>query len=214
MRADVVEEGAVVADDEHGAAEAREAALEPGDGVEVEVVGGLVEEEQVGLLREDDAEVEPARARRPRGARAAARGRRREKPRCWAIMVTRRSSSSPPCEVVLVHGGRQAGERRVGAAGGGVLGVGRGRAGAARTSAKPPRKASRTVPSAQELVRLAGVGDPRPRAGRPRCPRPARARGRRGGAASTSRRRWARPATRARPPARENVTPWKSWLAP
>jgi hypothetical protein len=48
-----------VAHDEDGAAVVDEVALEPGDGVEVEVVGGLVEEQEIGLLSEDDAELQP-----------------------------------------------------------------------------------------------------------------------------------------------------------
>ena len=58
-------------DDEHRAAVAAEPALEPRDGVEIEVVGRLVEQEEVGLLREDDAEVQPT---------ALAAGERRDRP--------------------------------------------------------------------------------------------------------------------------------------
>ena len=90
----VVEERAVVADDEHGAAVVAQPALEPGDGVEVEVVGRLVEQEHVRLLREDDAEPQPpalaARERRDRAREVAG-----VKPRWLARTATRRSSSSP-----------------------------------------------------------------------------------------------------------------------
>ena len=47
-RRDGVEEGAVVGDDHDAALEADEQLLEPGDRVEVEVVGRLVEQENVG----------------------------------------------------------------------------------------------------------------------------------------------------------------------
>ncbi len=43
-----VEQAAVVADDDAGAGEAGDVALEPEGGLEVEVVGGLVEQQQVG----------------------------------------------------------------------------------------------------------------------------------------------------------------------
>ena len=59
--ADVVEEVAVVRDGDDGAVVAREEVLEPVDGLEVEVVGGLVEEERFGVaeegLREEDADL-------------------------------------------------------------------------------------------------------------------------------------------------------------
>ncbi len=45
---DGVEEGAVMGDEEDGAGEALEVVLEPGDALEVEMVGGFVEEEGVG----------------------------------------------------------------------------------------------------------------------------------------------------------------------
>ena len=44
----VVEEGAVVADDQHRLAELAEVLLQPLDRLEIEVVGGLVEQHQVG----------------------------------------------------------------------------------------------------------------------------------------------------------------------
>ena len=49
---DGVEEAPVVRDDEHGAVEAGEELLEPGEAVGVEVVGGLVEEQDVGVLEQ------------------------------------------------------------------------------------------------------------------------------------------------------------------
>src|SRR5438477_3848995 len=65
---DVVEEVAVVGDGDDGAWIFLEMALEPRDGFRVEVVGGLVEEEQVGLAEEDLAERDaPALASRERG---------------------------------------------------------------------------------------------------------------------------------------------------
>ena len=59
LRAGRVEERAVVAHDEYGAAVALQPALEPRDRVEIEVVRGLVEEQEVRLLREYDAEMQP-----------------------------------------------------------------------------------------------------------------------------------------------------------
>jgi hypothetical protein len=66
--ADAVEEVAVVGDGDEGAFETAEEILEPVDGVEVEVVGGLVEEQRLGFseesLGEEDADflaaLEPA----------------------------------------------------------------------------------------------------------------------------------------------------------
>ncbi len=55
-RGDAVEEVAVVGDEEDGAAEAAEVVFEPVEGLGVEVVGGLVEQEEVGLLQQDAAE--------------------------------------------------------------------------------------------------------------------------------------------------------------
>ena len=72
LRGDGIEERAVVRDHEHGAAVRAEPALEPRDGVEVEVVRRLVEHEQIGLEREDDAEVQAA---------ALAAGERSDRPR-------------------------------------------------------------------------------------------------------------------------------------
>ena len=57
---DVVEEVAVVGDRQDGARVALEVALEPLHGLGVEVVGGLVEEQQVGLLEQQLAERDPA----------------------------------------------------------------------------------------------------------------------------------------------------------
>jgi len=68
---DRVEEGAVVADEQEGAAVPAEVALEPAEALEVEVVGGLVEEEQVRLGGEEPGEVgthHPAAAEFPGGA--------------------------------------------------------------------------------------------------------------------------------------------------
>ena len=52
VRADVVEEVAVVADHEHGALVVHEEVLEPDDALEVEVVRGLVEQDDVRLAEE------------------------------------------------------------------------------------------------------------------------------------------------------------------
>ena len=65
---DVVEEVAVVGDDQNGAGEKLQVLLEPADGLRVEMVGRLVEEQQVGLfeqqLAERDAALLAARERR------------------------------------------------------------------------------------------------------------------------------------------------------
>ncbi len=57
---DVVEEVAVVGYDNEGAGEAFEVFFEPGDGFGVEVVGGFVEEEYVGVGDEEAAEGDAA----------------------------------------------------------------------------------------------------------------------------------------------------------
>ena len=56
----VVEEVAVVGDRHHGAGEFGQVALQPRHALGVEVVGGLVEQEHVGLLQEQPAERHPA----------------------------------------------------------------------------------------------------------------------------------------------------------
>ena len=68
--ADGVEEGAVMGDDEQGAGVIGEVGLEPAEGLEVEVVGRLVEHEEVGLHDEEAGEVgahDPAAAHGARG---------------------------------------------------------------------------------------------------------------------------------------------------
>ena len=75
---DVVEEVAVVGDGHHRAGILLEMPLEPGHALGVEVVGGLVEQEDVGLLKQDPAQRhapalaagEGARRRHRRGAAA------------------------------------------------------------------------------------------------------------------------------------------------
>ena len=82
-------------DDQHRAAIADEVLLEPGDGVEIEVVGRLVEQQEVGLLGEHDAEMEPpALAAREARDRARHVGSARSRA-CCAMISTLRSSSSP-----------------------------------------------------------------------------------------------------------------------
>ncbi len=54
---DAVEEPAVVADDDGAAGEVFEGFFESSHGVDVEVVGGFVEEDDVGALFEDAGEV-------------------------------------------------------------------------------------------------------------------------------------------------------------
>ena len=57
---DVVEEVAVVGDDEDGVRVLDQVLLQPGDGLGVEVVGGLVEEQHLGLLEQEPAEGDAA----------------------------------------------------------------------------------------------------------------------------------------------------------
>jgi hypothetical protein len=57
---DDVEEVAVVGDEDDGAGECAEVVFEPADGFGVEVVGGFVEEEEVGLAGEGAAECDAA----------------------------------------------------------------------------------------------------------------------------------------------------------
>src|ERR1019366_4534573 len=68
VRRDGVEEALVVRDDERAALVAAQELLEPANRQDVEVVGGLVEEEDVRAaeehLREEDAKFEAARERR------------------------------------------------------------------------------------------------------------------------------------------------------
>ena len=76
---DVVEEVAVVGDGEHRPGVLGEEPLEPGDGLGVEVVGRLVEQQQVGRREQEPAQRDPAalaaRERRDLGvARRAAQG--------------------------------------------------------------------------------------------------------------------------------------------
>ena len=58
MGADAVEEPAVVADDHSAAGEVLEALLQGTHGVDVDVVGGLVEEQHVGLTLERQGQVQ------------------------------------------------------------------------------------------------------------------------------------------------------------
>ena len=61
LRAGTVEHVAVMGDKQQAAAPASEALFEPADGVEVEVVGRLVEHEQVGFLQERSSKRYPLR---------------------------------------------------------------------------------------------------------------------------------------------------------
>ena len=65
VRAHLIQEVPVVADDDHGGVVAVERALEPADRVDVEVVGGLIEQQHVGLreqrLRQQHAQFQPGR---------------------------------------------------------------------------------------------------------------------------------------------------------
>ena len=57
--ADAVEEGAVVTDDHQSCRLLQQVALQPLDGLDVEVVGRFVEQQQIGILEQDLAEGDP-----------------------------------------------------------------------------------------------------------------------------------------------------------
>ena len=90
---DVVEEVAVVGDDHHRAREVAQRALEPGDALGVEVVGRLVEQQQVGLLEQQPAQRDaaPLAARELADARPRPAGSAARRARCRCV----RSSSQP-----------------------------------------------------------------------------------------------------------------------
>ena len=121
-RADGVEEPAVVGDDEHRAAAGGEVAREPVDGLDVEVVRRLVEQQQLGAVEQQLGERDPAplatrqrrdrrvdarpgsgAARRRRAARRARSGTRLSAAHSWSARpptsssrIVRASSSSSP----------------------------------------------------------------------------------------------------------------------
>ena len=74
---DGLQEPAVVRDEDDARVDRLEHPLEPLERLDVEVVRGLVEQQQVGLGRRARARARRASARRPRRSRAAGRGRRR-----------------------------------------------------------------------------------------------------------------------------------------
>ena len=96
---DVVEEVAVVGDGHDGARVLVEEALEPGDALGVEVVGGLVEEQDVRLARGAGGRARRGASRRRRAAAtsASAGGRRRAS----MARSTTRSISQPPAASIL-----------------------------------------------------------------------------------------------------------------
>ena len=57
---DVVEEVAIVGDGDDGALVVGQVLLEPGDALGVEVVGGLVQQQQIGLLQQQPAQRDAA----------------------------------------------------------------------------------------------------------------------------------------------------------
>jgi hypothetical protein len=68
------EEGAIMADEEQRALEAQQHLLEPFDGRQVEVIGGLVQQQQIGIAGQRPSQgrapaLAPRRARRDRGIR-------------------------------------------------------------------------------------------------------------------------------------------------
>jgi len=52
MRADLVQEMAVMGDDDHGVLEAGEKFLQPGDGLQIQLVGGLVQKQDIGVAEQ------------------------------------------------------------------------------------------------------------------------------------------------------------------
>jgi hypothetical protein len=139
------------------AREAFEVALEPGDGVEIEVVRRLVEHEQVGLLREGDAEVEPP----PLAAREALDGALEVAVGEAEVLGDHRDLALELVaagEVVAIHHGGQAGERGVGTARGLVLRLGEGVAQREHVG-EGGEEGVEHGPLGHELVRLAGVRD-------------------------------------------------------
>ena len=84
-RADRVEEPAVVGDDQQRAAAGGEVARQPVDGLDVEVVGGLVEQQQLGLVEQRRGERDPP----PLAAATAA-------PTGVSRPCGKRASSTPP----------------------------------------------------------------------------------------------------------------------
>ena len=97
---DVVEEVAVVGHRDDGALVVGQVALEPGHGLGVEVVGGLVEQQQVGLAQQQAAQGHaPALAaaqRRDVGVGRAAAAARPWRSRAWCRGSTRRRRRSAP----------------------------------------------------------------------------------------------------------------------
>ena len=75
VRGDAVEEPAVVADDHRAAGEVDERLLERAQRVDVEVVGRLVEQEQVAAALQQLGQVQRGCARRPRGPPPSSAGR-------------------------------------------------------------------------------------------------------------------------------------------
>ena len=140
LRADAIEERAIVRDDEHGAAVARRESLEPRDRVEIEVVRGLVEEEQIGLLREDDAEVETA---------ALAAGERRDRAREILVREAELHREHRHLSLELVAARE-------------VIAIGHVARGArARGSSRSPRRAAARASSARESDDLREAGEER-----------------------------------------------------
>ena len=95
----VVEEGAVVADDQHRLAELAEVLLEPLDRLEVEMVGGLVEQDKVGRRGElgREANAPALAAAQARHARASSIPRRRSRALAAPRPPGRGTRSRPAC---------------------------------------------------------------------------------------------------------------------
>ncbi len=155
--ADVVEEGAVVGDDQHGAAQVGEVALQPVDGVEVEVVGRLVEEQQIRRLRQRRAEMEPT-------ALAAREARQRPLQVSVGEAEVLRDHGDPPLQlvaalhVVPIRHLRQPIERGLGAAGRRVLRL-RERVPQGQHRGEGAEEGVEHRALGLYLVRLAGIGD-------------------------------------------------------
>ncbi len=88
-----LEEGAVVADQEDGLVDLPEIALEPASGLEVEVVGRLVEHQDVGRGRQLAGQPQPAPLAAAQGRELLGPGLRGSKPRPWSTASIREAYS-------------------------------------------------------------------------------------------------------------------------
>ena len=143
-----LQERAIVGDEHDRAAIVGEEALEPGDGVDVEVVGRLVEQQHVGLGRPARAPAARAAASRPTGCRRCASAGRSSRDRISSTLCSRQpvlERRELPASALVTRVLRPRRRRRPT----GSRSVARpGRAGprAARAVATPNRRRARTSP--------------------------------------------------------------------